>query len=67
MSPGDVFGETALVTHLPRTATVSTLGEGRLLVLKWESIQRISRFSPRISTKVFLNLAALLGKRFAMK
>lgn len=67
MSPGDVFGETALVTHLPRTATVSTLGEVRLLVLKWESIQRISRFSPRISTKVFLNLAALLGKRFAMK
>jgi predicted RND superfamily exporter protein len=67
MSPGDVFGETALVTHLPRTATVSTLGKVRLLVLKWESIRRISRFSPRISTKVFLNLAALLGKRFAMK
>lgn len=67
LGPGDLFGETALVTHLPRNATVTTQKPVKLLVLKWESIRRISRFSPRISSQVFLNLAALLGKRFSMR
>jgi hypothetical protein len=40
-------------------------GDTQLLVLEWEKIRRLGRMSPRISAKLFLNLAAVLGSRLA--
>lgn len=63
--PGQVFGEMALITHAPRSATVTAETPAKLLVLKWDDIQRLSRFYPRISSRLFQNLAAILSRRLA--
>lgn len=65
--PGQVFGEMALITHQPRSATVMAETPAKLLVLKWEDIQRISRFYPRISSRLFQNLAGILSRRLAQR
>ena len=63
--PGQVFGEMALITREPRSATVTVETPAKLLVLKWEDIQRISRFYPRISSRLFQNLGGILSRRLA--
>lgn len=63
MAPGELFGEIALVCASPRTADVVAQGETQMLVLEWERIRRLSRMFPRITSKLFLNLAAVLGGR----
>ncbi len=63
LSTGDAFGEVALVSAIKRTADVTTTTDTRFLVLNWESLQRIQRFNPYIASRLFLNLAAIIGVR----
>jgi CRP/FNR family cyclic AMP-dependent transcriptional regulator len=60
LGPGDFAGEIALVTGRPRTATVTTRGPTRLLVLDARSFQRLLRDAPSIRSKVLEAVAARL-------
>lgn len=63
MNEGGLFGEVALVSKIPRTASVVSTSNSRLLSLKWESIERLSRFHTRTAMKVFHNLASIVGSK----
>lgn len=65
METGDVFGEIALVSNVPRTADVVAHQELKVLSMDWESISRITKVYPRISAKLFQNLSSILGERLA--
>jgi len=49
---GDFVGELAIVTHRPRTATVTTATEVRALVLTARDFERLLRDVPSIAVKV---------------
>lgn len=65
LATGDLFGEVALVSRVPRTADVVALEDCRVLAYRWEGLERIARIFPRIATRLFRNLAAVLGRRLA--
>jgi CRP/FNR family cyclic AMP-dependent transcriptional regulator len=61
LGPGDFFGEIALVTQRPRTATVVATSPVRALVITDRSFRRLLEHQPRIQGKVMSALAARLG------
>jgi CRP/FNR family transcriptional regulator, cyclic AMP receptor protein len=61
MRDGDFFGEIALVTDVPRTSTVTTETQVRLLVLTKRDFQRLLREQPQIQRKVLEALALRLA------
>ena len=60
LGPGDFVGEIALITGQPRTATVRTRGESRILVLNASGFRQLMRDVPSIQEKVLAALAARL-------
>jgi predicted RND superfamily exporter protein len=67
MDTGEVFGEIALVSNIPRTADVIADTPLQALELSWDSITRISNIYPRIATRLFRNLASIIGERLAKR
>ena len=65
MKTGEIFGEVALVSNVPRTADVVAQEELKVLILDWDSISQITKVYPRISAKLFQNLSSILGERLA--
>ncbi|MEN8174335.1 MAG: efflux RND transporter permease subunit [Pseudomonadota bacterium] len=61
----EVFGEMALVTQQPRTASIIAIEPTKVLSFAWEDIEKINRFSPRIASRLFRNLSAVLSARLA--
>ena len=61
LGPGDFFGEIALVTRRPRTATVVATSPVRALVITDRSFRRLLDHQPQIQSKVMSALAARLG------
>ena len=61
LGPGDFFGEIALVTRRPRTATVVATSPVRALVITDRSFRRLLEHQPQIQGKVMSALAARLG------
>jgi CRP/FNR family transcriptional regulator, cyclic AMP receptor protein len=61
LGPGDFFGEIALVSDTPRTATVTATSPVRALVITDRSFKRLLRDSPEIQEKVLAALAARLA------
>ena len=57
---GDFFGEIALVTGAPRTATVTTTATSRVLVVTARDFRRLLRETPSMQMKVLEALAARL-------
>jgi CRP/FNR family cyclic AMP-dependent transcriptional regulator len=57
MNAGDFFGEIALVSNRPRTATVTAASPGRLLVVTDRSFRELMRKVPSIQLKVLATLA----------
>jgi CRP/FNR family transcriptional regulator, cyclic AMP receptor protein len=57
LSGGDFFGEIALVSDVPRTATVTTASPARALVITDRSFKRLLERSPSIQLKVLRALA----------
>jgi CRP/FNR family cyclic AMP-dependent transcriptional regulator len=52
LGPGDWVGEIALIADIPRTATVTTSSEARVLVLTDRAFSKLIRDVPSIAYKV---------------
>jgi CRP-like cAMP-binding protein len=60
LSSGDFLGELALVTGRPRTATVTTTSDTRLLVITASAFRKLMRDAPSIQAKILDAVAARL-------
>jgi predicted RND superfamily exporter protein len=65
LAEGEVFGEIALVGEVARTAHVVATRPTKVLSVDWVSLERIRRIFPRVSTRLFLNIARILGTRLS--
>ena len=61
LGPGDFFGEIALVSHEPRTATVTATSPVRALVITERSFRRLLDDAPRVQNKVMEAMAERLA------
>ena len=61
LGPGDFFGEIALVSRSPRTATVTTTTPARLLVITATSFRSLLEHQPKIQLRVLEALADRLA------
>ena len=61
MGPGDFFGEIALVSKAPRTATVTTSSPVRALVITDRAFRQLLEHSPAIAVTVLTALAERLA------
>ena len=61
LSGGDFFGEIALVSDSPRTATVTATSPVRALVITDRSFRRLLKDQPELQSKVLAALAARLA------
>jgi CRP-like cAMP-binding protein len=61
LSAGDFFGEIALILDAPRSATVTSTTDVRLLVIDQDAFRRLLRESPSIQGKVLEALALRLA------
>ena len=57
LGPGDFFGEIALVSQRPRTATVTAVSPARVLVVTDRAFRELMRKVPSIQLKVLAALA----------
>jgi CRP-like cAMP-binding protein len=60
LGPGDWFGEIAILTYKPRTATVTATSPVRLLVIDDRAFRRLVETTPRIALKVLGSVAGRL-------
>ena len=60
LGPGDWFGEIAILTYKPRTATVTAISPVRLLVISDRAFRRVVETMPRIALNVLRSVAARL-------
>ena len=61
MGPGDFFGEIALVSKAPRTATITTTSPVRALVITDRAFRHLLDRSPEIAVTVLTALAERLA------
>jgi CRP-like cAMP-binding protein len=61
LGPGDFFGEIALVSRAPRTATVVATSPIRALVITDRSFRRLLEDSPQVKTRVMEAMALRLA------
>ena len=63
---GDVFGEIALlVDEGRRTATIRSITEGRVLVLRRRFLEELMKDDPGLSSRILFNLSRILAERLA--
>lgn len=62
LGPGDWFGEIAILTYKPRTATVTATSPVRLLVIGDRAFRQVVETRPRIALNVLRSVAARLER-----
>ena len=62
LGPGDWFGEIAILTYKPRTATVTASSSVRLLVIGDRAFRHVVETRPRIALNVLRSVAARLER-----
>jgi CRP-like cAMP-binding protein len=60
LGPGDWFGEIAILTYKPRTATVTATAPVRLLVISDRAFRRVVETNPRVALNVLRSVAERL-------
>src|SRR5262249_49361087 len=60
---GDVFGEMGLIGHHERTADVIANEDVEVMAVNERFLDRLQRRYPRISAKLFLNIAKIISGR----
>jgi len=60
LGAGDSFGEIAILTYKPRTATVTAIAPVRLLVISDRAFRRVVETTPRIALNVLRSVAERL-------
>jgi CRP-like cAMP-binding protein len=63
LMPGEFFGEMALVTEAPRTATIRCKTDTTLCVLTRSSFEEAIKLNPKISVKILYNIAGVIAER----
>ena len=63
LQAGDLFGEVAQLSQRERMARVTATEDTRVLEMQWNSIQQIGTYHPRISMRLYRNLAEVLSRR----
>jgi len=61
LGPGDFFGEIALISKTPRTATITTTSPVRALVITDRAFRQLLHHSPKIQIGVLTALAERLA------
>ena len=61
VGPGDFFGEIALISKAPRTATITTTSPVRALVITDRAFRQLLEHSPQIAVTVLTALAERLA------
>lgn len=60
LGPGDWFGEIAILTYKPRTASVTATSPVRVLVISARAFRQVVETTPRIALKVLRSVAERL-------
>ncbi|HUT55646.1 MAG TPA: MMPL family transporter [bacterium] len=65
IQPGDAFGEMGLLRHTTRSASARAEAEGnvKILVLDEQTLARIQKRYPRISSQIYHNITSMLSER----
>ncbi len=63
ISPGEVFGEMAMVNPGPRTADIIAAENLKFLEINWKGMTRVQLVYPRIAVHLYRNLSRILGNR----
>ena len=63
LKAGDLFGEVAHMSKRSRMARVTANEKLQLLEMKWDNIQRLGRFHPRIAMRLYRNMSSILSQR----
>lgn len=63
--PGDLFGEIAVVTGQPRTASVTMIEDGEVFVFSRDHLNRLMKTAPELAAKLLFNISAVLGGRLS--
>ena len=63
LTPGDFFGEMALLESLPRTATATATEKTRLHLLYKSKLDALLHAEPRIGVSIMSHLARMLSAR----
>ncbi|MDQ6975110.1 MAG: cyclic nucleotide-binding domain-containing protein [Mariprofundaceae bacterium] len=63
LQQGDLFGEVALATNLPRTAEAVTMAASELVFFLRSDLKEWMETSPKQASKLLLNLANMLAHR----
>ena len=67
LRPGDFFGEISMIDRGPRTATVTTLTDGRLFVMSHAQFRDAIKASDSLMVKVLLAMGARLREDAASR
>jgi CRP-like cAMP-binding protein len=63
LGPGDYFGEMSLLTGAPRSATIHTVEETRLLVLRKDAVRPLLVADPTVPERLSKTLARRQAER----